>query len=108
MTASNQNVYPEKTNTIGKKGQLTLPDGRVQRFEVIDEICIPQTGLGSKWIYLQKVRFDSQKTELRLCYYIIGKLPKMKGKWVFGQFATLLPPEDFKAITDEARRRGWI
>ncbi len=46
--------------------------------------------------------------KFRLCYYIIGKKPGMKGKWVFGQFATMLPPEDFKWIVDEAKRQGWI
>jgi hypothetical protein len=103
-----QIIYPEKPNNIGKQGQLKIPDGTIERYSVVDEICIPQTGLKSKLIYLQKIQFDGKKNELRLCYYIIGKLPKMKGKWVFGQFATFLPTEDFKAITDEARKRGWI
>jgi len=32
----------------------------------------------------------------------------MKGKWVWGQFATLLPPKDFVAILRKAAKRGWF
>ncbi|MDP1716295.1 MAG: hypothetical protein Q8L41_16275 [Anaerolineales bacterium] len=103
-----ENTYPDKPNNIGKQGQARHPDGRVERYTIVGEICMPQTGSKTKLIYLQKIQFDGDKSELRLCYYIIGKLPKMKGKWVFGQYATFLPANDFKAITDEARNRGWI
>jgi hypothetical protein len=103
-----QNIFPDRPNNINKQGLLRLPDGTSEHYTIVDEICIPQTGLESKLIYLQRIQFDGGKSELRLCYYIIGKLPKMKGKWVFGQYATFLPAQDFKAITDEARRRGWI
>jgi hypothetical protein len=51
---------------------------------------------------LQKVKFEDGSLELRLCYYL------QKDRWVFGRFATLLPAKDFQAITDEARKRGWI
>jgi hypothetical protein len=103
-----QDRFPDRPNNINKKGLLRLPDRATEKYVIVDEICIPQTGLESKLIYLQKIPFDGEKTEFRLCYYIIGKLPNMKGRWVFGQFATFLPAQDFKAITDEARKRGWI
>jgi hypothetical protein len=38
----------------------------------------------------------------------VGKLPKMRGKWVFGQYATFLPEKDFKVIVNKARKKGWI
>jgi hypothetical protein len=103
-----QTMYPDKPNNIGKMGKARHPDGKIEKYTIVDEICIPQSGLESKLIYLQRIKFDDEKSELRLCYYIIGKLPKMKGKWVFGQYATFLPAQDFKAITVEARKRGWI
>ena len=95
-------------DNIGKKGRLVLPDRSFLNFTILDEIRRPQSELPTKIIYLQKVKFEDGRIELRLCYYIVGKLPKMKGKWLFGQFATLLPAQDFKAIVDEAKDRGWI
>lgn len=102
-------TYPEKPDHKGKKGQTKDPaDGSVSRYTIVEEIIIPQSDAPHKLIYLQKIVFDNKKVELRLCYYIIGKLPKMKGKWVFGQYATFLPTKDFNKITNEARKRGWI
>ncbi len=102
-------TYPEKPDHKGTKGKTKDPaDGTISNFTIVDEIIIPQSGAPQKLIYLQKIVFEDKKVELRLCYYIIGKLPKMKGKWVFGQYATFLPAKDFKKITNEARKRGWI
>jgi hypothetical protein len=102
-------TYPEKPNHKGKKGQAKDPvDKTISKYTIVDEISIPQSDAPNKLIYLQKIEHKNKKIELRLCYYIIGKLPKMKGKWVFGQYATFLPAKDLKKITNEARKRGWI
>ena len=102
-------TYPEKPNNKGKRGQTKdHADGTIAKYTIVDEIVIPQSDAPHKLIYLQKIEFESKKIELRLCYYIIGKLPKMKGKWVFGQYATFLPEKDFKKIISEARKKGWI
>lgn len=63
---------------------------------------------GEKIFYLQKLRLEDGRFEIRLCYYIIGKKPRMKGESVFGKFETIMPPDDFKAIVDKAKKRGWI
>ena len=82
---------------------------RETQFVIEDEIRRPQTGTADKIIVLQKLRYqESKDVELRLAYYIIGKRPKMLGKWTWGQYATFLPISDFQAIVDEARRRKWI
>ena len=31
-----------------------------------------------------------------------------KGKWVWGQFAPLIPAEDFRDIVNKAIQKGWI
>ncbi len=101
--------YPERPNNINKKGRTKDPDGTILKYTIVDEIVMPQSDAPQKLIYLQKIVFDNiKRVELRLCYYIIGKLPKMKGKWVFGQYATFLPEKDFKIIVNKARKKGWI
>ena len=102
--------YPEWPNRIGERGENELPDGSIEKFTIEDEIGLAQSNLpGNKVFYLQKIQFDDGKTELRLGYYIIGKKEgRMKGKWVWGQFAPFVPAEDFRAIMDAAHRKGWI
>ncbi len=101
---------PELPPSIGKKGVITDIDGNKQCFTVIDEIRREQSTYTDKVICLQQLQFeDDGRIELRLAYYIIGKKPgKTKGKWVWGQFATMMPIEDFRAIVHEATRKGWI
>jgi len=86
------------------------PDGTRQDATVIDEICIEQTDYPIKRILLQKIKFDEvgKPDEIRVCYYIIGKKPKMLGKWVFGQYATMIPLPDFKKLIRQAEQKGWF
>jgi hypothetical protein len=100
--------YPPMPDNRNKRGKNVFPDGKVVHFTITDEIRKPQSDAPNKIIYLQRVEFEDGTVELRLCYYIIGKSLKMEGKWVFGQFATFLPAKDFKTITEQARKRGWI
>lgn len=98
--------YPDKR---GKKGKGNDIDGTSFTFVILDDIVRPQSTNPNKVIYLQKIQFDLDgKIEFRIAYYIIGKKPKMAGKWVFGQYATMMNPDDFDFIVKEARTRGWI
>lgn len=100
---------PPLPDNQGKKTSWTDIHGRKRPILIVDEIKRLQSNAPHKAIYLQKIKFeDENRVEFRLMYYIIGKKPKMKGKWVFGQFATLIPVKDFKAIIRAAKRKGWI
>ena len=77
-------------------------------YTVLDEIVhIPPSNPG-KAIYLQMLRFDDGREEMRLCYYMIGHKPRAKGKWLFGQFALMIRREDFDEIMSKAREKGWV
>jgi hypothetical protein len=52
--------------------------------KILDEIHIYQRGSKTKLIYLQKIKLSSEREELRLGYFIIGKKPAMRGRWVWG------------------------
>ena len=101
-------TLPELPATKGKRGRIRLVDGSSLKFEVVDEIRRMASNHSGKVLYLQKVRFENDQEELRFGYYIIGKKPAMAGRWVWGQFAPFVPAEDFAAIVDEARAKGWI
>ena len=102
-------IYPALPSRLGKRGTLVVPpNGERLGFTITDEIRRVQSDLPSKIIVLERVLFDNGHIELRLGYYIIGKKPKMYGKWVWGQYATFLPLCDFAAIVREAQRLGWF
>jgi hypothetical protein len=93
----------------GRRCPARRPEGGHFYFTIEDELYIQQSNLPTKLIYLQKIRFESDaRVEFRLGYYIIGKRPAMRGRWVWGQFATMIPKVDFLRITRMAKRRGWL
>ena len=58
---------------------------------------------------MQRIEFQEDgRIQLRLGYYIIGKKPKVLGRWVWGQYAALLPLGDFGRLVQQAEKKGWI
>lgn len=80
-TATQQ--LPPFASRIGRGGALRdRVTGSRFSFTITDEITRPQSDLPSKIICLQRVRFEDDREEVRLGYFIIGKRPRMLGKWV--------------------------
>jgi hypothetical protein len=100
--------YPPAPRSIGKRRSAKMPDGRRFRFTIADEFYVQQSGRPGKLIYLQRINFDDGRRQLRLGYYIIGRKKGMRGRWVWGQYATFLPVRDFKRIIQRARKKGWL
>src|SRR5882757_2101491 len=103
-------TFPELPSHVGKRGKLVLPPDKVELYYTItDEICVPQSDMPEKILCLQRMEFEKDKRiEVRLGYYIIGKLPKMRGRWVWGQFAALMTLQDFRKLVRQAEKKGWI
>jgi len=100
--------FPLLPSHVGKRGSLRHPpDDHKTDFTITDEIQRIQSNFPAKIICLQRIRFDYGAEEVRLAYFIIGKKPKMLGRWVWGQYATLMPIEDFKWIIQEAEKKSW-
>jgi hypothetical protein len=97
---------PSRVGKITKRRDIF---GNPMIYEVVDEIVhIPASNPG-KAIFFQKLQFDpDKKIEFRLCYYMIGQKGRGKGKWLYGQFATMIGKEDLEIILAQARERGWI
>ncbi len=102
-------MNPKPPSRIGKITKRKDIYGNPMIYEVVDEIVhIPPSNPG-KAIYLQKLQFEPDKQiELRLCYYMIGQKGRGKGKWLYGQFATMIHQEDLECILSKAREKGWI
>jgi len=79
------------------------------RFKVIDEIIQRDSHYAGKAIYLQKIQFvKDNRIELRPCYFIIGEKPSVKGKWVWGESAPMILPDDFSVLVSKAKEKGWF
>lgn len=100
--------YPAPPCHIGKRCKAKHPNGETRSHLIVDEIHIFQRRSKTKLIYLQKMKLENGKEELRLGYFIIGKKPAMRGRWVWGQYSTFLPVQDFKRIVSLAKKKGWL
>ncbi|MFZ0885001.1 MAG: hypothetical protein WAN14_16490 [Candidatus Acidiferrales bacterium] len=101
--------YPPAPSNIGNRRAAKTPSGKLFFYAIEDEIYIPQSGKPHKLIYLQRLVFETDgRVELRLGYYVIGKKPAMRGRWVWGQFATMIPLGDFRSVIHRAERKGWL
>lgn len=44
----------------------------------------------------------------RIGYFIVGKIGNAKGRWIWGQFAPMIPQEDLGPLLEKARQEGVI
>jgi hypothetical protein len=102
---------PPRPVTIGKTGRVKSIDGKRRSFTVLDEIVVQQRVVdrgSSKLIYFQKIQFEqSNRMEYRFAYYMLGVKPGAMGRWVFGQYAPMIPATELKKLLAVARVRAW-
>jgi hypothetical protein len=84
------------------------PNGDALYYTIIDEVRQFQDRSKSKVIVLQLVRFEDRRHEIRVGYYIIGKKPRMSGRWVWGEYAAFMPVGVFRRVVRKAIARGWF
>jgi hypothetical protein len=93
---------------IKKKGQIININGRKKKFIVTNYVTLKQSTNPKKVFVLQELLFDDGKKEIRIGYYIIGKKPRMKNKWVWGQFCPLFPKQDLLKLIKKAKNKKII
>ena len=100
---------------IKKTGIMENIFGVKVKFKIIKIVQVPQTKfpdepkkVKGKVYVLQKLRFENKDEYFRFGYYIIAEKPKMKGKWIWGQYCPIGPVKDFKRIVDIAKKEGFI
>ena len=105
----NLNIPPPWPNNIGKRRKISTIWGTKRYIIIEDEILVIQSNAPHKLITFQKLRLEEEKRiEFRLGYYMIGVKTGAKGRWVWGQYALMIPEKDFKVILEEARKRKWF
>lgn len=101
-----ETTQPPHPNNIGKVREIKSIHDKPVTFTIIDEIVVEQ-GTG-KLIYFQQLSHTpGNRIEYRLCYYMLGVKESRRGKWVFGQYALMVPANLLVKILSEAKKRGW-
>ena len=77
-------------------------------YTVEDEVVFEAPSTPGKAFCLQKLRFEDGRDEFRICYYMIARKPRMKGKWAYGQFAPMMTPKELQLIFEKAKEKGWL
>lgn len=100
---------PPYPRIVDKVRTHTAIDGRQVQYTVLDEIVRRQKrARNPKLIYFQRLKFaEDGRTEYRFTYYMLGRKPGARGRWVFGQYSLFIPPRDLSALLRRARRKGW-
>jgi len=100
---------PPIPDNRGKRRWIVNIRGERVEWMIEDEITRVQSTAPHKVICFQKMRRpDNGATEFRVGYYMIGVRPRMKGRWVWGQYALLISEQDLRALLREAENRKWI
>ena len=93
---------------INKKGQMTDINGKKVNFEVKKQVTLRQSTYPEKIFVVQELQFNDGGNEIRVGYYIVGKKPRVRGKWVWGQFCPLFPRQDLVKLIKKAKTAGII
>lgn len=93
---------------IKTKGKLINIDGKKMNFSIEKYVTLQQSNYPEKTFVLQEILFDDGNKEIRIGYYIIGKKPRMQGKWVWGQYCPFIPKHDFEKLLDKAKEKGIL
>jgi len=82
---------------------------------------LPQGDLNEKVFIIERLRKEGYEghlarqkqwkkgdIEYRIGYFIVGKIGRAKGKWVWGQFCPFIPKEDFSKLLNKAKQEGTL
>ena len=99
-------MNPKPPSRIGKTTRRKDIYGNPMVYCVLDEIVYIPPSNPDKAIYLQKLRFEGDNgIVFRLCYYMIGQKGRGKGKWLYGQFATIFGKKNLKQFCQKHEKK---
>jgi hypothetical protein len=118
-----QEFIKRKNKQFKKRKIIQIKDiGRKGKHFFVREAWtfLPQSNLKNKVFVIERLRKESTEGKLaygnwkkgdieyRIGYYIVGKIGKAKGKWVWGQFCPLIPANDLKRLLEKAKKEKTV
>lgn len=101
-----------KMKDIGRKGFFY--------FEREAVTFMPQHNLKEKYFIVERLKlvktegritnkkFKIDDIEYRVGYYIVGKIGRGKGRWMWGQFCPMIPDNDFEKLFKKAKKENTL
>lgn len=89
-------------------GRILDINGQRKNFKIGKYITLRQSNYPGKIFVLQEILFEDGKKELRLGYYIIGKKPGAKNRWVWGQYCPFFPKRDLIKLIRKAKEAAIL
>ena len=106
-----ENSKPIIMKDIGRKGkwEFKLAARTLLKSEKLDEkvfvfdrlefiTAIDEIAYGKK----------TDKIQYRICYYIVGRNGRMKGKWTWGQYSPMISAHDLEDLLRKAREEKTL
>lgn len=93
---------------VKDSGSLVDISGKRENFKIGRYVTLRQSNYAGKIFVLQEILFENRKKEIRIGYYIIGKKPRAKGRWVWGQYCPLFPKRDLIKLIEKAKKKGIL
>ena len=118
-----QEFIKRKNEQFNKRKIISVKDiGRKGKHFFFREAWtfLPQSNLKNKVFIIERLRKESTEGKLaydnwkkgdleyRIGYYIVGRIGKAKGKWVWGQFCPLIPKNDLNKLLKKAKKEKVI
>jgi hypothetical protein len=101
-------VTPPLPSRKHKSTHRKTIDGTPLVYRVDDEEVFLALSNSEKAFALQRLLFDDGHIEYRICYYMIARKPRMRGKWAFGQFAPMMTTDEMLLLFQKAIAKGWL
>ena len=80
-----------------------------REFRILDYLICKQHDNPHKYFVIEQIQPSwKREKELRFGYYILGKQKGARNKWVWGQFAPLIPLRDLNVLLRKAGQKGFI
>jgi len=102
------NEVPILPTRLGKTTKTKGVDGHPVEFTVVDEDIFIAPSNPGKAFCLHKIEHSDGRVEFRIGYYMIAHKPRMRGRWVWGQYAPIMTSEELALIFKHACQKGWI
>jgi len=86
-----------------------ISDGKKYTFDILRYVYQQASEYPDKVFVLQELYLHKEKIKLlRFGYYILGKKPKFKDKWAWGQFCPFIVGKDLGALIKKAKNKGML
>jgi hypothetical protein len=89
----------------GSAAQKGKPKASKINYKINKVVWGKQSNVQDKIILIEELVFDDDRKELRFSYYMQRH---KDGRWAWGQFALMVPPEDIEELLILAREKGLM